>query len=131
MQQPPAKPQNPKKRQVRLEFPRDLDAKFANVAVLTFTQNEIIMDFTQILPNTPNARVQTRVVMTPAGAKSFMQALQNNLAQYESRHGEIKTPPRPQTLADQLFSAVREDDDEDEDGDEDRDGDRDGDRDNG
>ena len=107
MQQP-----SPKKRQIRLEFPRDLDAKYSNAVIITQTQHEILMDFAQILPNDPRARVQSRVVMTPANAKSFLQALQRNIELFEAKHGEIEIPQRPPSLADQLFGGLRSDEDD-------------------
>jgi hypothetical protein len=73
------------------------------------------MDFAQIMPNDPRARVQSRVVMTPANAKSFLQALERNIELFESRHGEIELPQRPPSLADQLFGGIRSDQDEDDD----------------
>ncbi|GAB4514340.1 MAG: hypothetical protein OHK0046_16300 [Anaerolineae bacterium] len=107
MQQPP----NPN-RQIRLEIPKDLTALYSNAAIISQTHSEIIIDFTQIMPNDPRARVLSRVAMTPANAKSFLQALQKNLENFEARHGEIKLPPRPTSLADQLFSNLRPEDDD-------------------
>jgi hypothetical protein len=111
-------PQNPKKRQLRLEIPNNLNATYANAVMISQTHSEIIMDFIQMMPNDPRARVQTRVAMTPANAKSFMQALQQNLEHFESRHGEISMPPKPTSLADQLFGAIKSEDSEDDEEDE-------------
>ena len=74
-----------------------------------------------LLPNTPKARVRARLVLTPTNAKMLLTALQDNITRYETQHGEIKTPPRPQSLADQLFSTIRSDDDEADDSDNDDD----------
>ena len=114
-------PQPPKPhRQLRLEIPNNLNATYANGAVISQTHSEIIMDFLQIIPNDPRARIRSRIVMTPANAKSFLLALQQNLDRYEERHGEIKLPPKPVSLADQLFKSVKPDDGEgDSDGGED------------
>lgn len=101
-------------RQIRLEIPSALDATYANAAIISQTHSEIIMDFAQILPNTQQARVQARVVMTPANAKSLLQALQTNIDRFEQRHGEIELPPKPTTLADQLFSGVKSEDEDDD-----------------
>lgn len=106
--------QPPQKRQIRLEIPKDLTVTYANAAIISQTHSEIIMDFTQIMPNDPRARVQTRIVMTPANAKSFLQALQTNLNNFEAKHGEIELPPRPSSLADQLFGGVRSDGEDDD-----------------
>jgi hypothetical protein len=113
------KPNN--KRQVRLEIPSNLSATYANAVVISQTHSEIIMDFTQLMPNDPRARVQQRIVMTPANAKSFLRALEKNLAHFEAKHGEISMPPKPASLADQLFNSIRSDDDDDDDDDKDDD----------
>ncbi|MFW5691029.1 MAG: DUF3467 domain-containing protein [Chloroflexota bacterium] len=105
------------RRQIRLEIPSNLNATYANAVVISQTHSEIIMDFVQLLPNDPRARVQQRIVMTPANAKSFLQALEKNLSMYENKHGEISMPARPSSLADQLFSNLRQGDDEDSDDD--------------
>ena len=97
----------PPNRQLRLEIPNNLNATYSNAAIVSQTTNEIIIDFLQIMPNDPRARVQTRVVMTPTNAKLFLNALQTNLARYEATFGEIPVPPQPSTLADQLFGGLK------------------------
>ncbi len=104
--------QNPQQqRQIRLDVPNNLSATYSNAVVIANTPSEIIFDFIQIMPADPRARVQSRVVMTPTNAKLFLQALQTNLAKYEEKYGEIKTPPGVATLADQLFGMIKPDDD--------------------
>ncbi len=106
------KNEKPTPRRLNLEIPGDLPATYANFAIITHSPWEIFLDFAQILPNTPKARVKTRLVMTPTNAKMLLNALQDNIARYETQHGEIEMPPRPQSLADQLFGGVRSDDDD-------------------
>ncbi len=108
-------PKPPAPRRLNLEIPGDLPATYANFAIITHSPWEVFLDFAQILPNLPKARVQTRIVLTPSNAKMLLTALQENITRYEELHGEIKVPPRPQSLADQLFSTIRStDDDSDE-----------------
>jgi hypothetical protein len=52
--------------------------------------------------------------MTPAHAKMFLNALQDNMQKFEDKHGEINLPQR-QSLADQLFGSVKPTTDEDDD----------------
>lgn len=104
----PQNPQNPNQRQIRLEIPATLNATYSNAVIVSQTNNEIVMDFIQILPNDPRARVQQRIVMTPTSAKLFLAALNTNLTRFEEKYGTINTPP---TLADQLFSQIKPDDD--------------------
>lgn len=106
--QPPQQPpQPPNQRRIQLELPASLMAIYSNAAIVSQTTSEIVLDFVQMLPNDPRARVQSRIVMTPTNAKLFLQALSTNLARFEAVHGEIKVPPQPSSLADQLFGAVR------------------------
>jgi hypothetical protein len=96
----------PERRRINLEIPADLKAIYANFAIITHSPWEIFVDIAQIMPNVPKARVQARIVMTPTNAKMLMKAMQENIERYETKHGEIKLPPRPATLADQLFSSI-------------------------
>ncbi|MDX1995137.1 MAG: DUF3467 domain-containing protein [bacterium] len=110
--QPPNKPPTPpqSQRQLRLELPANLNATYANGAIINQTHSEIVIDFFQVMPNDPRVRVQSRIVLTPSNAKSFLNALAENLERFEQVHGEIKLPPKPVSLAEQLFSVARSDD---------------------
>ncbi len=101
-------------RKLQLEIPANLQAVYANAVIVSQTNSEIVLDFIQVLPNDPRARVQARVVMTPANAKLLLRALGANLERYESLHGELKLPPQPASLADQLFGGIRAEGEPDE-----------------
>lgn len=105
MQPPQPPPQQ--QRKLNLEIPSNLSATYSNAVIVSQTHSEIIMDFLQILPNDPRARVQSRIVMTPANAKMFLKALEQNLSRFEDVHGEINLPPQPPSLADQLFGGFK------------------------
>jgi hypothetical protein len=109
-------------RQLRLEIPANLNAVYSNAVVVSHTPSEIVLDFTQIMPNDPRARVQQRIVMTPTGAKMFLKALEENLERFEKKYDEIKMPPKPISLAEQLFGGVKQTDDDEEPGQEDDNG---------
>jgi hypothetical protein len=114
--QPPPAGQKGNRRQVRVEYAADLEVTFSNAVIVASTANEFALDFLVLLPNNPRSRVKQRIVMTPTGAKSFLQALAKQIERFEAQHGEIRTPP---TLADQLFRAIAPDDNpQDEDDDE-------------
>ena len=114
---PPAPGSKPAGRQLRFELPSTLNTIYSNAAIVSHTHSEIVLDLTQVLPNDPRARVQARVVMTPANAKLFLNALKENLERFENKHGEISLPPKPVSLAEQLFDTIKptgeEDDDDD------------------
>jgi len=85
----------PAQRTINLEMPDTLEAVYANLAVITHSPSEIILDFARLLPNIPKGKVYARVIMTPMNAKLLLRALQTNLGRYEEQFGEIKTPDQP------------------------------------
>lgn len=86
------------KNEIKIEISPEVAAgHFANLAVIAYSPNEFFMDFIQAVPNMPQARVQTRVIMTPENAKNLLFALRDSLAKYENVFGEIthKEPKAP------------------------------------
>jgi hypothetical protein len=96
--------EQPKRQQIRLEIPANLQAAYANLAVIMHNQSEFFVDFAQRLPGLNKTRVHTRIALSPMHAKLLYRALGENLEQYESKHGAIEVP---QSLADQLFGGLR------------------------
>ncbi|MCA9993211.1 MAG: DUF3467 domain-containing protein [Ardenticatenaceae bacterium] len=107
-------PPPPGQQRIAIEFPKDLNGIYANVAFITHTPTEIVLDFVQLLPHVPKGRVVSRVVMSPVRAKMLQIALAQNLANYEKQFGEIRLTQQP-NLADQLFRFRQENDDEKDD----------------
>ncbi|MBR1643929.1 MAG: DUF3467 domain-containing protein [Bacteroidales bacterium] len=65
---------------------------YSNIAVITHSFAEVVIDFGQLLPDNPNTVVRSRVVMAPAHAKRLLMALQDNIQKYEHAHGPIEDP---------------------------------------
>jgi len=63
---------------------------FSNLAIITHSPTEFIVDFIRVMPGLPKAKVKSRVILTPEHAKRLMKALQDNIQKYESLHGPIK-----------------------------------------
>jgi hypothetical protein len=78
--------------QINIELPGDLEAVYANFAMITHSPSEIVVDFARLLPNVPKAKIYARIVMTPMNAKLLHRALGENLGKFEAQFGEIKTP---------------------------------------
>ncbi len=86
---------NENKTELKIELtPEVAGGNYANFAVIAHSPNEFFIDFLAIAPNMPQAKVQTRVIMTPENAKNVLFALRDNIAKYEQTFGEIthKTP---------------------------------------
>lgn len=77
---------------LNIEFPSDLEAIYVNLALLSHSPSEIILDFARIMPNAPKTKIQTRLIMTPMNAKLLYRALGENLQKFEAKYGEIQTP---------------------------------------
>ena len=88
----PDQPGRMQPQRLNIEIPQDLEAIYANFALITHSPSEIVVDFARLLPNQPKSRVHARIVMTPMNAKLVYRALGENLQKFEKQFGEIKTP---------------------------------------
>ena len=72
---------------------------YSNLAIITHSASEFVVDFVRIMPGIPKAQVKSRVILTPEHAKRLAAALLDNIAKFESVHGVIKdltsTPATP------------------------------------
>lgn len=76
--------------QLNVEISPDLEAVYSNFVMLTHSPSEMVLDFARLLPRTPKVKVHARIIMTPMNAKLLHKALEENLAKFEERFGEIK-----------------------------------------
>ena len=93
----PSQPAGPK-----IIVPEGMEPAYANLARISHSPADIVIDFAHILPGETSANVRSRVVMTPLSAKLLLRALTENIARYEAAFGEI-TMPSNSTLAESLF----------------------------
>ncbi len=63
---------------------------YSNLAIITHSNSEFVVDFIKIMPGVPKARVKSRIVLTPQHAKRLMRALADNLMKFEQVNGAIK-----------------------------------------
>ena len=63
---------------------------YANLAVITHSSSEFILDFVRVMPGVPKSKVQSRIILTPEHAKRLLFALQDNIQKYESNFGQIQ-----------------------------------------
>ncbi|MDL2227665.1 DUF3467 domain-containing protein [Bacteroidales bacterium OttesenSCG-928-K03] len=62
---------------------------YSNLAVITHSNSEFIIDFVKMMPGVPKAKVKSRIILTPQHAKRLMRALQDNMQKFESKHGKV------------------------------------------
>ncbi len=92
--------ENKKDQQINIELPEDIaEGIYSNLAVITHSNSEFVMDFIKVMPGIPKAKVKSRILLTPQHAKRLMKAMADNISKYESTHGEIddkgQVPPIP------------------------------------
>lgn len=77
--------------QLQIELkPEQAGGTYSNLAILTHSASEFILDFASVLPGLSKALVQSRVIMAPEHAKRLLFALQDNVQKYEAQFGQIK-----------------------------------------
>ena len=79
-------------KQIQIELDEKTGAgEYVNLAIVTHSPAEFVLDFTQVMPGLPKARVRSRIIMAPLHAKAFAMALSEIIAKYEARFGEIQS----------------------------------------
>jgi len=63
---------------------------YSNLAVITHSSSEFVIDFIRLMPGVPKAQVKSRIILTPEHTKRLVAALQDNISKYEAAHGVIK-----------------------------------------
>ena len=80
-------PQN----QINIEISEEVaEGMYANLAIITHSHAEFVIDFVNVMPGTPKSKVKSRIIFTPQHAKRFMKALAENVQRYEQANGQIK-----------------------------------------
>lgn len=77
--------------QLNIEISEEVaEGEYANLAIITHSHAEFVIDFVNVMPGTPKSRVKSRIILTPQHAKRFMKALIENIDRFEVVNGEIK-----------------------------------------
>lgn len=77
--------------QLNIEISEEIaEGTYANLAIITHSHAEFVIDFVNVMPGTPKSKVKSRVIFTPQHAKRFMKALIDNVEKFEAMHGAIK-----------------------------------------
>jgi hypothetical protein len=82
--------------QINIELgEKEAEGIYSNLAIITHSPAEFVLDFTRVVPGVPKAKVLSRIITTPQHAKMLMRALKDNIDKFESRFGEIKIDSQP------------------------------------
>ena len=79
--------------QLNIELSAEVaEGTYSNLAIISHSTSEFVVDFIRIMPGTPKANVKSRIILTPEHAKRLLFALQENVAKYEKTFGQIRVP---------------------------------------
>ena len=77
--------------QLNIELTEDIsEGEYANLAIITHSHAEFVIDFVNVMPGTPKSKVKSRIILTPFHAKRFMKAMIENVKKFESANGVIQ-----------------------------------------
>ena len=83
--------QKPQKGKINIELSEEMsDGIYSNLAVITHSNSEFVVDFIRVMPGVPKAKVKSRIILTPQHAKRLMGALNENIRKFETQNGPIK-----------------------------------------
>ena len=77
--------------QLNIEITEEIaEGQYANLAIITHSHAEFVIDFVNVMPGTPKSKVKSRIILTPFHAKRFMKALVDNIKKFETANGTIQ-----------------------------------------
>ena len=80
-----------KQNKINIELSDEVaEGTYSNLAIITHSHAEFIVDFVKLMPGAPKAKVKSRIILTPEHAKRLYKALHDNIRKFESQHGPIK-----------------------------------------
>lgn len=82
-------PNNPN--QINIELAEEMaEGIYSNLAIITHSSAEFVVDFIRLMPGVPKAKVKSRIILTPQHAKRLLGALSDNIRKFEEQNGKIK-----------------------------------------
>ena len=81
---------------LNIELPEEqAEGTYSNLVMIAHSPEEFILDFIRVMPGLPQARVKSRIIVTPQHAKRLLHALEENIGRYERAYGEIDEVSMP------------------------------------
>lgn len=78
--------------EISIELSEEIaEGTYSNLAIITHSNTEFVVDFIRIMPGVPKAKVKSRIILTPEHAKRLLGALQDNISRFEAQNGSISS----------------------------------------
>ncbi|HVW97782.1 MAG TPA: DUF3467 domain-containing protein [Mucilaginibacter sp.] len=82
--------------QLNIELSEEVaEGTYTNLAIITHSSSEFVLDFIRVMPGVPKAKVKSRIILTPEHAKRLLTALTDNIEKFEAANGGIKNQQNP------------------------------------
>jgi len=82
--------------QINIELSEEIaEGEYSNLAIISHSHSEFVVDFIRLMPNIPKAKVKSRIILTPQHAKRLMKALIDNVKRFEAQYGHIEEGENP------------------------------------
>ncbi|WP_256014073.1 DUF3467 domain-containing protein [Desertivirga xinjiangensis] len=76
--------------QLNIELSEEIaEGIYSNLAIITHSNTEFVLDFIRVMPGVPKAKVKSRIILTPEHAKRLLNALDDNIEKFESVNGRV------------------------------------------
>lgn len=76
--------------QIQIELTEEIaQGTYSNLAIISHSSSEFVVDFVRIVPGIPKAKVKSRIILTPEHAKRLLLALKDNIDKFEKMNGTI------------------------------------------
>jgi len=86
----------PNENQINIELSEEIaEGIYSNLAIITHSNSEFVLDFIRVMPGVPKAKVKSRIILTPEHAKRLLAALHDNIEKFEAVNGRIKINEEP------------------------------------
>ena len=83
--------EQPPNNQINIEISEEVaEGSYANLAIITHSHAEFVIDFVNVMPGTPKSKVKSRIIMTPFHAKRLMKAMIDNVQKFEAANGKLE-----------------------------------------
>jgi hypothetical protein len=87
--------ENQNQSQLNIELKEEIaQGIYSNLAIISHSSSEFVLDFIRIMPGIPKAEVKSRIILTPEHAKRLLLALGENMSKFEASHGTVNVDDR-------------------------------------
>ncbi|GAB3938649.1 DUF3467 domain-containing protein [Mucilaginibacter myungsuensis] len=95
--------------QLNIELSEEVaEGVYSNLAIITHSSSEFVVDFIRMMPGVPKAKVKSRIILTPEHAKRLLTALEDNIDKFEAANGRITMQKEPSNFLMNFGGAVGE-----------------------